>query len=378
KDIRQVLKEAGDEEDKDDEALDVSVDDGPECDNDKAKPRDDLGRWILQAIELENAQDKLRIDAARLGKNSTPRQHNVINGRRKNLINLVAAHRQERERYLGTLGDPDHPQRPRVQSSDIEFAELGLPSAYESASLTTVNCLQPPRSEARLRRATCDETLRVVRNLLGAKSLTIRYKRKNLTGEGATTRAEGELKTLQEKVERARRRYNRSRDALLRLDLLGADHTTYLALELDHLTMLSDYLDNESGTIGEGTRAISWIWRSQAVSNDEDWMIDALKVEWFRARQRATQWQEELILLKREMAMTLNTFRHEQREWEARSGQSGLFPGMREYATRKVAFFARLASDTHSRGTALIKDPVVTLQWATAQWPEDAPAPTDN
>ncbi|KAG8735320.1 hypothetical protein FRC10_010739 [Ceratobasidium sp. 414] len=216
-------------------------------------------------------------------------------------------------------------------------------------TLVSGNCLHATRVEGSLRWAACDDALRVVRSLLGAKSLTIRYKRKNLTGERATTWAEHQLKALRDKVERARRRYNRSQAALVRLDLLGSDHESYPALEQSHLTMLSDYLDNESGTTGQGSRAISWIWRSETVRNDEEWMIDALKVEWFRAQQRATQWREELVLLKREIVMTWNMFQYEQSEWEARCKQPGLYPGMAEYATRKAKFFERLASDTHIR-----------------------------
>ncbi|KAG9124040.1 hypothetical protein FRC07_013102, partial [Ceratobasidium sp. 392] len=364
----QVNPRAQDEENRAHEA-----EPGEQQDSEPKQAQDGLARWILKAIELENALDKLRVDAAALGPNSTPRQHNTINARRKSLTALVNAHRLERERFLGSLGDPDHPLHEQLQSADVEHAELGLPSSYEGASLIAGKCLRPARVEGSLRRAACDDALRIVRNLLGAKSLTLRYKRKNLTGERATTRAESQLMDLREKVERARRRYNRSRDALLWLDLLGSDRTTYPPLESGHLTMLTEYLENESAALGQGTREISWIWRAETVSNDERWMIDALKVEWFRARQRANQWREELMILKREIAMTLNTFQYEQRQWEARGKQQGLSPGMAEYATRKACFFARLAFDTYSCGTAFIKDPVVSFEWAELQWPTSAP-----
>ncbi|KAG9086332.1 hypothetical protein FRC06_003144, partial [Ceratobasidium sp. 370] len=316
--------------------------------------RDSLVRWLSKAIELENSQDKLRVDASQLKANSTPRQHNLINNRRTLLIPRVAALRQERECFMGSLGDPDHPTRDQFQSPDIEYAEFGLLSAYQSSTLVAENCLVPPRAEGSLRRAACDDDLKIVRNLLGAKSLAIRYKRKNLTGERATTRAESLIKALRDKVESARRRYNRSRDALLRLDLLGSDHRTYRVLEQGDLTMLSEYLDNESSAIGQGSRNISWIWRSEVVSNDESWMIAALKVEWFRARQRAIQWEEELILLKREIVMTLKTFQYEQQKWEKMSMQPALHPGMREYALRKSRFFGQLAYDAHLHGNRVV------------------------
>ncbi|KAG8738232.1 hypothetical protein FRC10_007120 [Ceratobasidium sp. 414] len=49
----------------------------------------------------------------------------------------------------------------------------------------------------------CDDNLKIVHNLLGAKSLAIHYKLKNLTGEQATTPAESLIKALQDKVENA-------------------------------------------------------------------------------------------------------------------------------------------------------------------------------
>ncbi|KAG9097027.1 hypothetical protein FS749_007237 [Ceratobasidium sp. UAMH 11750] len=46
-------------------------------------------KWISQAIELENALDKLRADAMELSAKSTPRQHNLINDRRKLYLTRV-------------------------------------------------------------------------------------------------------------------------------------------------------------------------------------------------------------------------------------------------------------------------------------------------
>ncbi|QRV98270.1 hypothetical protein RhiJN_26289 [Ceratobasidium sp. AG-Ba] len=333
------------------------------------EPADEPETFKNSQAKLENALDKLRVDASQLKPSSTPRQHNSINDRRKLMIARVATHRSERERFMGALGDPDHPESERVSSADVEYSELGLPSAYQSSTLIDGNCITAAQAEASLRRLTCDDSLKTVRHLLGAKSLALRYKRKNLTGERATTRAEKLLKDLREQVDKAKRRYSRSRDALLQLDLLGSDIRIYQELKAEHLKMLSDYLENESGAVGQGSREIAWIWRTEAASNSEDWMIDALKVEWFRARQRAKQWEEELILLKREAVMTLKSFQHEQREWNERSKQAGLPPGMAEYASRKSKFFEKLASDAHFHGKSIVSDPIVSLEWATSQWP---------
>ncbi|KAB5588175.1 hypothetical protein CTheo_8383 [Ceratobasidium theobromae] len=257
-----------------------------------------LTKWISQAIELENTMDKLKQDAELLTPNSTPRQHNLINDRRKTLLKCVDVHRQERERYLASLGDPDHPDRQFHDTLDPEYAELGLLSSYRASSLIDGGCLQAPRVEGRLRRAVCGDALQMVRSLLGAKSLALKYKRRNVVGEIATTRVEMALRDLQTKIRCAHCRYNRSHDALIRLDLLAADHTTYLELKSEHLQMLSDYIDNTSVELGQKKVEVAWIWRTCAAPNDQQWHQDALKVEWFRAWQRYIQWEEELKILK--------------------------------------------------------------------------------
>ncbi|QRV96331.1 hypothetical protein RhiJN_24349 [Ceratobasidium sp. AG-Ba] len=320
-----------------------------------SKKQVSLAKWISKAIELENTMDKLRTDASLLKANDAPQRHNAVNNRRKMLLTRITAHRQEREFFLGSLGDPDHPSRDQPKSSDVEDYELGLPSSYLSSTLIAENGLEPARVEGLVRRAACDDALKIVRNLLGAKSLALRKP----------------FKELRAKTETACRRYNRSRDALLRLDLQGSDHQTYLSLEQEHLKMLSEYLDDESGAVGQGSRNIAWIWRTDLVSNSETWMIDALKVEWFRARQRARQWEEELMILKREIVMTLKSFQYEQGIWAARSKQPGLSHGMSAYALKKSKFFERLALDAWTSGQTIMLDPIVNLEWASTNWPNE-------
>jgi hypothetical protein len=214
------------------------------------------------------------VDAGELNTKSAPRQHNIINDRRKLLNSRIVAHQQERERFLGALGAPDHPKRPNVLSPDPEHAELGLPSSYLPHSLVEAGYGKPQHVEAELRRAVCNDALQTIRNLFGAKSLALKYKRKNIVGEVPTTRAESALQDLQRKVEQAQRRYSRSRSALLRINLLDSDHETYQELRAKDLKMLTEYLDNDSVALGQGAQAIPWFWRCKATPNSEQWQID--------------------------------------------------------------------------------------------------------
>lgn len=218
-------------------------------------------------------REKLRKDALAVGK-GTPRLHNDINDRRKSLRERVDAHHMLRVMFMGSAPAPDHPKRSPVLSPDPEHSELGLPSSYLMSSLTACCYQQLAKQEAKLRRAVCNDSLQVVKNLLGAKALALKHKRKNLRGEGATTRAESALRDQNEKVSRAQWRYNHSRTALLRLSAAESDHTTYLELKRDDLKILKSYLEDDSRGLGQGYQSIPWLWRTRASSNDEEWQVE--------------------------------------------------------------------------------------------------------
>jgi K+-sensing histidine kinase KdpD len=132
--------------------------------------------------------------------------------------------------------------------------------------------------EAKLRRAVCNDSLQVIKNLLGAKALTLKHKHKNLRGEGATTRSEAALQGQNEKVVRAQWRYNNSRRALLRVSTLESDRTTYQQLKKEDLKILKTYLEDDSKGLGQGYRAIPWIWRTTAAENNEEWQVEGMYI----------------------------------------------------------------------------------------------------
>ncbi|KAG9095012.1 hypothetical protein FS749_011297 [Ceratobasidium sp. UAMH 11750] len=322
-------------------------------------------KWLSLAIELEYSMELVRREIKKMGSDPTPRQHNLINDKRKSLSERQLSFRAKQDTYMGNMDTPDHPDIRRVHSSDPEHAELGLPSSYLPGTLRGSNLETIVRAEIPLRRSTCDDSLDDLKNQLGANTLLLKYKRKNVRGEGATTRAEAALAEHGEKVSRAQWRYNNSRAALLRLSKEKSDQDTYQRIEKEDLKLLTAYLEEESANVGQGYRSISWIWRSRAAPNDKDWQVEALRVEWFRSRQRYMQWEDELKLLKREMVMTIRDFETRARAWDFKSKCDSLQPGMAEYAARKSWFFSELKTDAMNRCLELIKDPIVELSWVS-------------
>ncbi|KAF8594243.1 hypothetical protein BDV93DRAFT_421632, partial [Ceratobasidium sp. AG-I] len=114
--------------------------------------------------------------------------------------------------------------------------------------------------EAELRRAVCNDTLENVRELLGARALTLKFKNDNMRGEKKITRAEGAMTAHTEKIKKAQWRYNNSRDGLLRSGATGEDLQVYRKLEKSDLTYLNEYLTGDSVSLGQGYKRLSWIW----------------------------------------------------------------------------------------------------------------------
>lgn len=268
---------------------------------------------------------------------------------------------------MGGIGPPDHSGCREVVSADPEHSELGLPSSYHVATLLENSLAHLKEAEVTLRRATCNDALQAVRHLLGAKAMALKFKNQNLRGERATTRAEAALREHTEQVSRVRWKYNNSRSALLRLSNEESDVKTYQLMRDDDTKLLKSYLKEDSRKLGQGHQSISWIWRSSAAQNEEEWQVHgerrpdvnpkcysgtnvihlALKTEWFRARQRYLQWEEELKILKREMVMIIRDFGTRSEIWKFKSEcqVESASVGMVQYARRKSWFYQKLKDD---------------------------------
>lgn len=175
---------------------------------------------------------------------------------------------------MGDIGPPDHAGRPEVVVSDPEHAELGLPSSYARDTLGEHSLLGLADIELQLRRARCNDALEAIKNLLGAKTAMLKFKQANLRGERATTRAEAALREHAEQLSRVQSRYNTSRAALLRLSQDSSDVSTYQYLKKEDLKQLNSYLGEGSQALGQGYQEISWIWRSIAAPNQEEWQVE--------------------------------------------------------------------------------------------------------
>jgi hypothetical protein len=207
----------------------------------------------------------------------TDTQFNMLSDKKAALSKRLSDYQQKTLRYMNDIGAPNHPKRWTVSNAEPENAELGLPSSYSTDTIQDAGLGSMATLEISMRRATCDDALQSLRNLLGVKAITLKYMKKNLSGEHAITRAESKLKEHNKKISAVQWRYNNSRNALFRLGAPQADLTFYQEVTRDDLVYLKVYLDEESGKVGDGFRSIPWLWRASKVSSDdEEWQISGI------------------------------------------------------------------------------------------------------
>ncbi|KAG9126396.1 hypothetical protein FRC07_003580 [Ceratobasidium sp. 392] len=200
--------------------------------------------------------------------------------------------------------------------------------------------------EKDLRRATCGDALESLRNLLGIKALTLDLKKRHVRGQVPTTRSESALRAHSAKIIKTRWRFDNSRNALVRLGLEETDRVHYQELKTEHCKYLKPHPEDISRGVGQGYSSIPWIWRSCDSGNASEWQINeysTLKTEWFGSRERYKRWEEQLVLLKREMTMTIRTFRKREEIWNWKARTRCPTLGMRGYALKQSRFYGELA-----------------------------------
>ncbi|OJA19041.1 hypothetical protein AZE42_13594, partial [Rhizopogon vesiculosus] len=120
--------------------------------------------------------------------------------------------------------------------------------------------------------------------------------------QGANTRARNAVSSIQAKIDAARVRYNAACNAIINI----APHVNNIGwqvefhlLDTNDVRSMSDLLDGET----QGTKSISWIWKMRgAATSEEDrkGSLEAMHIEWCKARARTMRWAEEVELLKEE------------------------------------------------------------------------------
>ncbi|KAG2138229.1 hypothetical protein BD769DRAFT_1626642 [Suillus cothurnatus] len=199
------------------------------------------------------------------------------------------------------------------------------------------------RTEWRLRYAQGHDTLRSLRSSLRAQTAVLKYKDRNLRGQGANTRARNTLKTIDARIEAAASRYEGAHKALVILGGLLAEtgwQSSLRPLNRQDIRSMSDLLWGES----EGRHKLSWIWNMRGAGGsekDDTGGLEDMRIEWCKARARAMRWGEEVKLLQEEMRCILAFLMWEAARWDER--QDSVIPTSLEHQDGCVAYAKRQA-----------------------------------
>lgn len=276
-----------------------------------------------------------------------------------------------------------------AEPTPVEAIRLWLPSTVGPITQCST---QLCRFEWMLRYAQANDALKDIRNLLRLRSHLYKFKDTNIVGQAANTRTRSTINKADNKVSMAAGRYKAARAALTSLaPLLNEDEAWKDVLKpLNRHRDLKSFKDMwEKET--EGTRHLSWIWKTPGVSENTsvglhdgkpraifdvlviDSLLLALCIEWCKARARAMRWEEEVELLKEEQRRIVTFFEWQAHWWSSqrqrRDSESLDDPGLREglaaYAERQSSLRRALSAHFQNLWTLPILSSTTTATGST-------------
>ncbi|THU88535.1 hypothetical protein K435DRAFT_679607, partial [Dendrothele bispora CBS 962.96] len=347
--------------------------------------------FLVNGIELQESQCSLTLYL--LTNNPlSPTQALEVQKRRTSLLKRIQQFRTVQKMLMPRLEDAllllETTSRPAMSSP--EKIRLFLPSDLPTASLRSLACVRSlAEDEAQLREAEARDALEGVREGLRARTMCTRYKIQNVRGQRSNTRAGGVLRNINIRIHSSKIRYRRAHTALQTLDREGPWSEVLKPLDDKDVRGLNERaltkeeaqeremrvqrgfhsedeeeIDIEPGIVamvqGEGRRTLSWIWYDPTISSDDPAFMDAVRVEWCKARARMLRWKEEVILLVEEIRRMREFSLSKATWWEGRKvGQpdmrnayglsAELVEGLNAYAQQQACFERERAEAIHSR-----------------------------
>ncbi|KAG1836417.1 hypothetical protein F4604DRAFT_1886055 [Suillus subluteus] len=250
---------------------------------------------ISTGLELEEQQRRMKANRAGLGVHATDNQEGKM----------------MQELYMPSLAAL------RVSESSVSGSVTAAPEAIKLWLPSQISRNAPCNSrlqaiEWKLRYAQGHDALRSLRSNLRAQTAILKYKDRNLCGQGANTRAWNTLKAVEARIEAAASTYEYAHKALV---------------------VLSPR-DNAS----EG-RWLFILWLPIQTHGQPD-----MRIEWCKARARAMRWAEEVELLKEEMRRILQFLEWDAQRWDERGLENMLEDAGEDEREGRMAYANRQAS----------------------------------
>jgi hypothetical protein len=270
-----------------------------------------------------------------------------------------------------------------VDPMSPEHEKLLLPSSFnqvlrERLGLTTLAVI-----EYQLREGQAYDALDDLCEKIKIFNVNLDFKKKNVFGQGANTRAQAFLKQLAADKVNAADKYRIAYRALKSLGLSGSD----LSLQALHDNQLFGKDASRLATLGDSKREDPWFWTAVRPSNlspkeQADWSLECKacfyfyrnfiffssavdRVKYFRDRSARNRAQEEKEILESEMARTTRSFIVMQKAWDEigmKKHENHAFAHS-AYAYKQAELYARLASNSKEFEEKAEKKRQIYQQW---------------
>jgi len=262
-----------------------------------------------------------------------------------------------------------------------EVIKLWLPSNLDMAERDSLCSGGVVASEKEFRFGQVHDSLNELLKARRIRRGLILFHKVQLAGEGQKiqTQSRAVLHTVQERIDRAVRRYRTSRAALLRLDPSGSWQELYRTL--DDRDNRGPGKEPEEVPTSDGQYFPSWIWltnsnvtggdTAQSLTISPDEVNEDMRVEWAQCVARADRWEEEVVLLQEEMRRVVCFLDWKSKDWVSKAGARASIvtpevrSGLSAYAHKQGSVFRNLAIRFCQRWHSTLDTLSLPHVWAT-------------
>lgn len=273
--------------------------------------------------------------------------------------------------------DPD--RQLTAKDEKPETTNLWLPSKIPASHRANACIRGVPEKETRLRLAQLQDALVELRRARRVRKGASLFFHIHIAGTGQrpSTRHWESVKTIENRINRAVKRYRTARVALAWLDPRGEWRKEFH--ELTDEDNRGPGRGPEDGILGEGNFMVSWIWlapggTSRVATEDSPITIeevnDGMRVEWARTLARAERWEEEVMLVVEEMKRTLKFLVWKAEWWRIEKGLRTAVSlevrnGLDAFANSQSAVYHGLAVSFARRWIPLLEKNRIKCEWAS-------------
>ncbi|KAG1825170.1 hypothetical protein EV424DRAFT_1267602, partial [Suillus variegatus] len=242
--------------------------------------------WLIEGINLEDAQDALRVDIRQLPQDASATQKAVVAEKRQKLAVRISKYHEKTDAMTqgielnsGTMPMDDirfctaDTEELGQEVGDVEFTseEIGdevpaevmgiwMPSSISHQDALALDLGALRTEELQLRQGQANDCLERLRQALGHKSIIYRQHFRSSDSTWVGTRSKQEAFRCRMKIDKCVRSYQRARDAMGRL---GVDEETlrnvYQQIQPNQLTINQEV--TEENRYGQGSDRLAWFWR---------------------------------------------------------------------------------------------------------------------